>query len=184
MPGIFHIDWRSVFVPATSLVEVVVRGTFVYLFLLACMRIFRRGAGTIGVTDLLLVVLIADAAQNAMGSEYRSITEGAVLVATILFWDFALDALGYRFPIVRRLIRPAPLQLVQDGRILKRNLRKGLVTEEELKSLLREQGVEDPAEVKLACLEGDGHFSVVKQESGGGNGEGSGKGKGARASVS
>jgi uncharacterized membrane protein YcaP (DUF421 family) len=166
MEEVFGIDWKSVLVPSTSLAEVALRGTCVYLFLLACLRIFRREAGAINMTDLLLIVLIADAAQNAMGSEYKSITEGAMLVGTIVFWNFALDWLAYRSPAVRRLIRPAPLHLVKDGRMIKRNLRHELMTEEELMSLLRQQGVDDLAKVKLACLEGDGRISVVKRESG------------------
>jgi uncharacterized membrane protein YcaP (DUF421 family) len=132
-------------------------------------------------TDLLLIVLIADAAQNAMGSDYKSLTEGAVLVGTIVLWDFTLDWLAYRSPAVRRLIRPAPLSLVKNGRILKRNLRHELMTEEELMSLLREQGVDDLAEVKLCCLEGDGHVSVVKKESG--KDEGSAKAKRTKAAA-
>jgi uncharacterized membrane protein YcaP (DUF421 family) len=66
----------------------VLRGTLVYLFLFAVLRVMRHQA------DLLLVVLIVDAAQNAMGSEYTSVTEGAILVATIAAWDYALDWLG------------------------------------------------------------------------------------------
>jgi uncharacterized membrane protein YcaP (DUF421 family) len=166
MEWLYGIDWKSVLVPSTSLAEVALRGTCVYLFLLACLRIFRREAGAINMTDLLLIVLIADAAQNAMGSEYRSLTEGAVLVGTIVFWDFALDWLAFRSPAVRRLIRPAPLHLVENGKMIKRNLRHELMTEEELMSLLRQQGVDDLADVKLACLEGDGHISVIKRESG------------------
>ncbi len=183
MPGVFDIDWRSVLVPSTSLAEVALRGTCVYLFLLACMRVFRREAGTINMTDLLLVVLIADAAQNAMGSEYKSLTEGAVLVSTIVLWDFTLDWLGYRSSMFRRLIRPAPLALIKNGRVMRRNLRQELMTEEELTSLLRQQGVEDPAEVKPCCLEGDGHISVVKRKSAKQEGQESGKAKGAKASL-
>ena len=91
---------------------------------------------------------------------------------TIVFWDFALDWLAFRSPAIRRLVRPKPLPLVKDGKVIKRNLRHELVTEEELMSLLREQGVDDVAAVKLCCLEGDGHVSVIKQESASDNGSG------------
>lgn len=108
------VDWKSVFIPSMHLGEILLRGTIVYLFLFIVLRILRRQAGAIGISDLLVVVLIADAAQNAMGSEYRSITEGLVLVATIAFWDYFLDWLGYKFPSVRRLIRPAPFATDQE----------------------------------------------------------------------
>ena len=71
-----EIDWQSVFIPSLHIGEIVLRGTIVYLFLFILLRLLRRGAGAIGISDLLVVVLIADAAQNAMASEYKSITEG------------------------------------------------------------------------------------------------------------
>ncbi|MDT5268253.1 MAG: hypothetical protein QOH49_439, partial [Acidobacteriota bacterium] len=100
MHTLLLIDWKAVFVPTVSLAEIVLRGTLVYLFLFFLMRVMRREAGALGISDLLVVVIIADAAQNAMSSEYKSVTEGAVLVSTIIAWDYALDWLGYRFPAV------------------------------------------------------------------------------------
>jgi uncharacterized membrane protein YcaP (DUF421 family) len=163
MNALLAIDWKSVFIPSVHLAEIFLRGTIVYLFIFFLLRILRREAGAIGISDLLVVVLIADAAQNAMASEYKSITEGLFLVATIVFWDYAIDWLGYRFPKLRRLLHPAPLLLVKDGRMLRRNMRQEMITEEELMSLLREQGVENIKEVKKCCLEGDGHISVIKK---------------------
>jgi uncharacterized membrane protein YcaP (DUF421 family) len=167
MDTILHIDWKAVFVPTVSVLEIVVRGTFVYLLLFFVLRVLRREAGALGISDLLVVVLIADAAQNAMASEYKSVTEGAVLVGTIVAWDYTLDWLGFRFPVVQKLLRPAPLPLVKDGQMLRRNMRKEMITTEELLALLREQGVEHLAEVKKCCLEGDGQISVIKNEAGG-----------------
>ena len=170
MDSLLNIDWKSVFVPTVSLAEIVLRGTFVYLLLFFVLRVLRREAGALGISDLLVVVLIADAAQNAMSSEYKSVTEGAVLVGTIVAWDYSLDWLGYRFPAFQRLLRPAPLPLIKEGRVLRQNLRREMITMEELLGQLREQGVESVGEVKRCCLEGDGHVSVIKYESGGGGG--------------
>lgn len=163
MLALLQIDWHSVFVPTVNLAEIFLRGTVVYLFLFFLLRIMRREAGALGISDLLVVVLIADAAQNAMASEYKSITEGVVLVATIAFWDYSLDWLSYRFPKIQRLLRPPPLLLIKDGRMMRQNMRKEMITEEELKGLLREEGIEDVAEVKKCYLEGDGHISVIKK---------------------
>ncbi len=170
MKDLLGIDWNSVFVPTVSLVEIVLRGTLVYLLLFLLMRVLRREAGALGISDLLVVVIIADASQNAMSSEYKSVTEGAVLVGTIIFWDYSLDWLGYRFPALGRLLRPAPLTLVKDGSALRRNMRKEMISMEELMSQLREEGVERLSEVKRCYLEGDGHISVIKKDSGGGGG--------------
>jgi uncharacterized membrane protein YcaP (DUF421 family) len=157
------VDWHSLFVPSMGLLELVVRGSFMYLIILAAMRLFRREAGTLSTADLLVVVLVADAAQNAMASDYHSITEGVVLVGTIFAWNYALDWLGYRSPRVYRLLHPPPLVLVKDGRIHRRNLRTEMLTLDDLKEQLREQGVEDVAQVKQCFLESDGHLSVIKR---------------------
>ena len=175
MESLLQIDWKSVFVPTVSVLEIVVRGTFVYLLLFFVLRVLRREAGALGISDLLVVVLIADAAQNAMGSEYKSVTEGAVLVGTIVGWDYFLDWLGFRVPALRRLLRPAPLPLVKDGRLLRQNMRREMITTEEMMSLLREQGLGSLDEVRRCYLEGDGHISVIKNDSGGDGGQGGAK---------
>ncbi len=159
------IDWRAMFVPTHHPGEMIVRGTIMYLGLFVCMRLFRREAGAIGISDLLVVVLIADAAQNAMAREYESITEGMLLVGTIVFWNYVLDWLSFRFPALRPLLKAAPLQLITNGEYQYRNMRQELISKDELQALLREQGVEDVADVKQACLEANGHVSVVKKRS-------------------
>ena len=168
------IDWRAIFVPSQSVPEIILRGTLTYLALFTLMRVvLKRETGTIGMADLLMLVLIADAAQNAMAAEYKSVTEGVVLVATLIFWNYALDWLGYRIAFVGRLVHPPPLELIRDGQMLRRNMRKELLTEEELMSHLRQQGIERVSEVKRAYIEGDGRISFIKFESDGSDTQGS-----------
>jgi uncharacterized membrane protein YcaP (DUF421 family) len=57
----------------------------------------RRQTGGLSTPDVLLVILLADAAQNGMADQYRSVTEGVMLVGTIIFWNFAIDWLGFIF---------------------------------------------------------------------------------------
>ncbi len=176
MDWLYKVDWHTVFVPSTSLAEVVVRGTLMYLALFVFLRVLRRETGAIGITDLLVVVIIADAAQNALAGEYKSITEGVLLILVIGFWDYLLDYLGFRFRFFERLLRPAALPLIDDGQPIRRNLRREMITNDELLSLLREQGVETIAEVKHAYLEGDGRVSVIKKKRGGGDDDDAGGG--------
>jgi uncharacterized membrane protein YcaP (DUF421 family) len=158
------IDWGRLLVPDTPLVEILIRGTLTYLGLFALLRFtHKRQTGTVGITDLLMIVLIADAAQNAMADDYTSIPDGLLLVGTIVFWSWFLDWIGYRVPALQRLVHPPPLRLVKDGRLLRANMRQELMTEEELRSQLRLQGVGDLAEVQEAFMEGDGRISVVKR---------------------
>jgi uncharacterized membrane protein YcaP (DUF421 family) len=161
---LLEIDWKAILTPTVNLPEIVLRGTVIYLFLFFVLRLLRREAGALGISDLLVVVLIADAAQNAMASDYKSITEGIVLVSTIVFWDYLLDWLGYRFPVMERLLRPAPLLLIKDGKLQRRNLKEEMITQEELMGQLRQQGVEKIEEVQKCYLEADGHVSVITKE--------------------
>ena len=163
--GFSEIDWHEIFVPQSPLAGVIVRGTLTYSMLFLILRfLLKRQSGVIGIADLLVVVLIADAAQNAMASEYKSITEGALLVLTIVFWNYFLDWLGYRFPIFQRFVRPPPLKLIENGRMLRQNMRQEMITPEELNSQLRQQGIESCDEVKEAFIEGDGRVSIIKKK--------------------
>ena len=84
------------FSPEHALIEIVLRGTMMSIVLFSILRFFmKRQSGVIRIADLLVIVLIADAAQNAMANEYKSATEGTLRVFTIVFWNFAVDWLGY-----------------------------------------------------------------------------------------
>lgn len=164
MSPIGPIDWQSVFAPTVNVLEIVFRGSVTYLLIFAAIRFFRRDAGSLGTADLLLLVLVADAAQNAMAAQYTSITEGAVLIGTIFAWNFFLDWLAFRYPWAHRLLHGAPLLLIREGRILWKNMRQQLITRADLMEQLREQGLEGVAEVKRAFLEADGRLSVIKRK--------------------
>lgn len=145
--------------------ELVLRGTVVYWLLYLLFRfVMRRDVGSIAIADVLLLVLIADASQNAMAGGYSSITEGAILVGTIAGWNYLLDWMAYRFPALRKVLEAPPLVLVRDGRLLRANMRREMVTLEELKAKLREQGLDGLDEVKVARMESDGQITVIKRE--------------------
>ena len=162
------IDLGELFRVSVSPLEIVVRGTAMYWFLFLLFRfVLRRDVGSIGIADVLLLVLIADASQNAMAGGYESITEGCLLVATIAGWNYALDWAAFHFPALRRVVEPPPLALVRDGRMLRKHMRRELVTPDELQAKLREHGIEDLAEVKVARIESDGEITVIRYPEGG-----------------
>jgi uncharacterized membrane protein YcaP (DUF421 family) len=163
-PVLATIDWHAVLVPSGSVPELVLRISLMYLSILAGFRIFRREAGSLSVSDLLVVVLIADAAQNGMAGEYKSLTEGGVAVATIFVWNYALDWLAYRFRAVHWLLHPPPVLLVRNGEIQRRNLRAELISTTDLVEQLREQGIADLHQVRTCHLESDGRMSVVRAD--------------------
>jgi uncharacterized membrane protein YcaP (DUF421 family) len=165
MEGFFEVDWEALFVPSLSLFEIFIRGTVTYLAVFTLLRlVLKREAGSLGISDLLVVVLMAEAAHTALSGEYTSITEGIILVGIILGWDYLLDVAGYHIPFMRRFVHPPPTKLIDNGKPLTRNLRKEYITMEELMGYLRTNGVDEIAHVKKAYLEGDGDISVVLKD--------------------
>jgi len=151
----------ELFAPEFPFWHMVVRGTVTYWFLLLVFRfVLRRDVGSLGVADLLFVVLVADAASNAMQGEYKSIGDGLVLLSTLIAWNFGLHWLSYRVAWVARFLEPRPEVLVRHGRINRKAMKREMITREELDGKLREAGVEKLAQVRMARLESDGKLSV------------------------
>jgi uncharacterized membrane protein YcaP (DUF421 family) len=149
---------------SVSPLELIVRGTTMYLFLFVLFRVVvKRRIGAVGMGDILLLVIIADAAQNGMAGEYRSVPDAFILIGTIIGWNMLIDWLVYAVPALQKVLEPPPLLLIDQGRVLKRHLRMEFMSEEELESKLREQGVADPGEVAKAYMEPDGKVTVIKR---------------------
>ncbi|KXK00741.1 MAG: hypothetical protein UZ17_ACD001002084 [Acidobacteria bacterium OLB17] len=155
------------FVPSESILEIVIRGTIMYLGMYFILRLFRRQSGAIGTADLLVLVVIADAAQNGMAGDSRSITEALILITTIVLWDVFFDWLGFKSTFARRLLEPSPLLIIENGKFVEANLRQEFLTEDDVMGTLREHGLENAASVKRCYLESSGHFSVVLENGGG-----------------
>ena len=92
----------------------------------------------------MLVVLVSECVSAALSAEAKSVPNGLAAVAALLFWSFALDRLGHRWPWFQRLLEPEPLPLVRDGKPLRENLDRERITDEELEAQLNAPP-EDPA---------------------------------------
>jgi uncharacterized membrane protein YcaP (DUF421 family) len=157
------VNWGDLFGLTVSPLETFIRGSVVFWFIFLIFRlVLRREVGAIGVADVLVVVLIADASQNAMAGDYRSITDGLFLISTIVFWNFLIDWLAFRWRWLARVLEPPPLLLIEHGQMNRPNMRREFLTPDELRSKLREQGVEDLTQVKRALMESNGEISVIR----------------------
>ena len=158
-------DIAALFSFSISPLELVLRGTAVYWLLFLLFRfVLRRDTGSIGVADILLLVLIADASQNAMSGGYESVLDGAVLVGTIAGWNWLIDWAAYASPTLRRIIEPPAVVLVRDGQPLLRNLRREMISRDELMAKLHENGIEALADVKMARMESGGEITVTRKQ--------------------
>jgi uncharacterized membrane protein YcaP (DUF421 family) len=160
----WEIHWTEMFIPSVSPVEILIRGTLIYLFCFIVMRFTRRGISGVSISDMLIIVMIADAAQNGMSADYKSVTDGVFLIAVLVFWDWVLNVAQDHVPFIRNLFYPAPAELIKDGRMLRKNMDQNYITYNEMMSQIREAGLEKVADVKRACMEGDGSISVIPKD--------------------
>lgn len=158
------VDWSALLEPH-HVVENVLRATAIYWMLFLLLRFLpnRKTAG-IGPTDLLVVVLLANAVQTAIMREGTALTDAAIQVATIVGWSIVFDIVGNRVPALRGVLRSDPVEVVRDGTVLTRNLRREFMTEDELDAQLRLQHVDDIADVRRAYIEQDGRLSVIRTQ--------------------
>lgn len=158
-------DWREALFFTISPLEIVVRGTVMYWALFLMFRfLVRRDIGSLGIADLLVVVIVADAAQNGMAGKGEGVADAMLLVATLIAWNRLIDLLAYHFPTFRRFAEARKILLVRDGTKLDENLRRESITDEELEAKYREQGVEKLEQIKALYLEADGKVSVIKKK--------------------
>lgn len=168
MSRMLEIDWSKIFVPSMSLAEIAVRGALVYLGLCVLLRIIpKRQVGLASVSDMMFVVIVGGIAVEALAKDAHSLADFFLTLVVILLLGLAVDWLAFKQRWFRRLIEESPAPLVRDGRLLRNNLRREMISEEELLTQLRLKGVDEPALVKEAELEADGEISVVtKKDSG------------------
>lgn len=157
------VDFEALFKIETPVLELIIKGSVMYLGILLLFRVLpRRTGGEMAMMDLIFVLLIAEAATHSLGG-YSSITEGFIVIGTIMAWNYLFNFLSYHIPLVEKLVSAPPLQIIKNGRLLKRNMRREYLTEEELTDHLRLVGIDDIGEVKAAYVEGDGKISVIER---------------------
>lgn len=157
------VDWSAVFGFSVAPLELIVRGTVMFWFIFLLFRVVvRRDMGSVGIADILIIVIIADASQNALAGEYTSVPDGMVLLATLIGWNYLLNWLSFHSRALDRLLEPPPLTLIRHGRVIRANLRRELITDRELEAKLRENGVESISEVKSMTMEADGQISLIR----------------------
>ncbi|HEU0191378.1 MAG TPA: YetF domain-containing protein [Mycobacterium sp.] len=156
------MNWAKAFSFDTPPLEIMVRGTVMYLALYVLLRVvLKRETGITGMTDLLAVVLIADAAQNGMAGTYTSISDGILLVIVIIGWAFLLNWMAHRWRWASRIIKPQPLLMIRNGQLVRRNMRRELITDDQLREHARKQGIKDLMDVTESWMESDGQFSFI-----------------------
>ena len=147
------------------LAAVAVRTLIVLVATVAGVRLFgRRQMGGLDVQDLLVVLLMANAVQNAMTQARGGLLVGVVSAGALIGATWLLGRLFAARPRLEERLMGAPVLLVRDGELLKRSFRREGITEAEVMAAIREYGLADPRDVRVAVLEMDGSITVVPRK--------------------
>jgi len=134
----------------------------VYLFIVLAIRLFgKKELAQLSVVDMVFILLISNAVQNAMVGPDNSLSGGLVAALTLFLLNYILKYLQYRFPRMNKLIEGDAILLVFKGKVMDEQLRKAQISVDELLETIREHGVASVKEVDLAILETDGNISVL-----------------------
>ncbi len=148
-----------------TLVDVALRTSVVYLALLVGLRLTgTRQLGQMSTFDLVLLLIIANAVQNAMVGPDTSLAGGLVAAGVLIGWHRVIDWWRVRSRGVSKLLAGEGIMLIHDGKILQEHCERAGITHDELRQALREHGVANIQDVMLGVLEPDGAISVVRYD--------------------
>ncbi|HEX3359055.1 MAG TPA: YetF domain-containing protein [Tepidisphaeraceae bacterium] len=146
-----------------------IRAACIYFFLLVVLRITgKRQVGQLAPFDLILLLVLSNAVQNAMIGNDTSIPGGCITAATLIALNYFVGFCTYRSKWLEGLVEGRPIRLVHNGHIEEKNLHKVRMTIHELNAALRAEGHGCVDEVQVAILENTGRISVVGKKNGGG----------------
>jgi uncharacterized membrane protein YcaP (DUF421 family) len=146
-------------------IRIILSSVAVYLFIILAIRLFgKKELAQLSVYDLVFILLISNAVQNAMVGPDSTLSGGLVAAASLFVVNYFLKQLQFRFPKFGKAIQGEAIMLVFEGKILSSNMKNAGITEDELMEVIREHGVASVAEVDLAVLEVDGNISVLSAD--------------------
>jgi len=148
-----------------SLLWIVLRTFVVYVVLIGGLRIFgKRELGQMTPFDLVVILTVSNAVQNAMIGSDVTVTGAIVSVVTLLFTNWLFNELGFRSTGFRNVFMGQPRLLVHNGQVLQDNLRREGLDEDDLIMAAREHGFDKIADIGEAMLELDGTISIIPKD--------------------
>ena len=143
-------------------ITICAKTTAVYLFLVGGLRLLgKRELGQMNLADVVMIVVIGNAVQNAMINNDNTLGGGVVSVTTLLILNRGLNELIVRSTSVERLVVGEPVLLVHDGVVIPGNLKRQGITMDQLRAALREHGLTRVEDARQCVLEVDGTISVI-----------------------
>jgi len=144
------------------ILDIIIRSSAVYFFMMIALRLTgKKQLSQLNTTDVILILLISNAVQNAMVGNDTSLLGGVIAASVLFIINFVLRKLMYKYQKLGEFLQEKPEILIHDGKLDFKILSKLDITSNELKEAMREHGVENFDQVKLAMLEIDGNISII-----------------------
>ena len=143
--------------------DLVLRAVVIFAVIwLVTRAVGRRELSTMEPFDLILLVVIGDLVQQGVTQSDYSLTGAVVVILTIALLTVLTSYVSFRVPRLRPLLEGEPLVLIEDGRIIERNLRRERLTVDELRAEARMSDIDDLSAVRFAVLETNGRISFLR----------------------
>ncbi len=149
----------------TPLLELIFRSAIIFAFLFVAMRLWgKKHFSELSPFDFLLLLIISEATQNALIDDDKSITGGITVIVTIFILNIVLNKMSFHSRKSEKLLEGKPKVLILDGKLDRDVMKEETMTEQELKTSLRKQGLMKMEDIGLAVIETNGEISVIKKE--------------------
>lgn len=150
---------------ANNYIRIIGSTLAVYLFIVVAIRLFgKKELAQLSVVDLVFILLISNAVQNAMVGPDSTLSGGLVAASTLFLVNYLLKYLQFRFPKFGEIVEGNAIMLVYKGEIIEAHMKKAKITEGELMEAVREHGVASVKDVDLAIMEVDGSISILSNQ--------------------
>ena len=146
--------------------DIAIRAAVLYVFVFLLMRIVgRRELSNLQPFDLVLLIIIGDALQQGLTQSDYSMTGAMIAVGTFALLQVGTSYLNFRFKWARPVLEGYPIVVVQDGKVIEKNLRRERITAEELAEEARQQQIGSIEDVQWAVVETSGNISFIPRQS-------------------
>jgi uncharacterized membrane protein YcaP (DUF421 family) len=142
--------------------DIALRAVFLYAFVVLLMRVTgRRELSTLSAIDLVLLIILGDAIQQGLTQDDYSVTGAVIVVSTIAALQVGTSYVSFRSRRARRVLEGEPIVIVQDGKLIERNMRRERLTEDEVAEEMRAQQIASVEDVEWGILETNGTMSFI-----------------------
>lgn len=144
--------------------DIALRAVFLYAFVVFLIRIMgRRELSSLSPIDLVLLIVLGDAIQQGLTQDDYSVTGAVIAVSTIAAVQVSTSYLSFRSRRIRRVLEGEPIIIVQDGKLIDRNMHRERLTKDEVAEEMRKQQIRSVEEVAWGILESNGTMSFISK---------------------